>query len=136
GGVKKVEWKEVLAGEKAFNQTGSWLPDQTLEDFKKYLIGIKGPVTPPVACGITSLNVALRQQLDLYICLRPVQWFTGVPSPVKHPEKVNMVIFRENTENIYAGIEFAAGTAEAAQVLDFIKEKFPKMFGKVRFGTS
>jgi isocitrate dehydrogenase len=136
GGSKKVEWKEVLAGEKAFNKTGSWLPDQTLEDFKKYLIGIKGPLTTPVGGGITSLNVALRQQLDLYICLRPVQWFTGVPSPVKHPEKVNMVIFRENTEDIYAGIEFAAGTPEAEQVLDFIKEKFPKMFGKVRFGTA
>ena len=135
GGQKRVEWKETLAGEKAFNQTGSWLPDQTLEDFKQYLVGIKGPLTTPVGGGIRSLNVALRQMLDLYICLRPVRWFTGVPSPVKTPEKVDMVIFRENTEDIYAGIEFAAGTDEANQVLDFIREKFPKMFDKVRFGT-
>jgi isocitrate dehydrogenase len=136
GGQKKVEWKETLAGEKAFNQTGSWLPDQTLADFKQYLVGIKGPLTTPVGGGITSLNVALRQMLDLYICLRPVRWFTGVPSPVKTPEKVDMVIFRENTEDIYAGIEFAAGTPEANQVLDFIAEKFPKMFAKIRFGTA
>jgi isocitrate dehydrogenase len=136
GGQKKVEWKETLAGEKAFNQTGSWLPDHTLADFKQYLVGIKGPLTTPVGGGITSLNVALRQMLDLYICLRPVRWFTGVPSPVKTPEKVDMVIFRENTEDIYAGIEFAAGTPEANQVLDFIAEKFPKMFAKIRFGTA
>ena len=136
GGQKKVEWKETLAGEKAFNQTGSWLPDQTLADFKQYLVGIKGPLTTPVGGGITSLNVALRQMLDLYICLRPVRWFTGVPSPVKTPDKVDMVIFRENTEDIYAGIEFAAGTPEANQVLDFIAEKFPKMFAKIRFGTA
>ena len=136
GGQRKVEWKETLAGEKAFNQTGSWLPDQTLADFKQYLVGIKGPLTTPVGGGITSLNVALRQMLDLYICLRPVRWFTGVPSPVKTPEKVDMVIFRENTEDIYAGIEFAAGTPEANQVLDFIAEKFPKMFAKIRFGTA
>ena len=134
-GQKKVEWRETLAGEKAFNQTGSWLPDQTLEDFKQYLVGIKGPLTTPVGGGIRSLNVALRQILDLYICLRPVRWFTGVPSPVKTPEKVDMVIFRENTEDIYAGIEFSAGSDEAKQVLDFIREKFPKMFDKVRFGT-
>jgi len=135
GGTKKVEWKEVLAGEKAFNQTGSWLPDATLEDFTQYLVGIKGPLTTPVGGGIRSLNVALRQILDLYICLRPVRWFTGVPSPVKTPEKVDMVIFRENTEDIYAGIEFAAGTDEASHMLDFLKQSFPKMFEKVRFGT-
>ena len=135
GGEKKVSWQEVLAGEKAFNQTGSWLPDATLEDFKKYLVGIKGPLTTPVGGGIRSLNVALRQILDLYICLRPVQWFTGVPSPVKHPEKVDMVIFRENTEDIYAGIEFAGGSPEAAQLLEFIKTTYPKMFDKIRFGT-
>ena len=135
GGEKKVAWQEVLAGEKAFNETGSWLPDATLEDFKKYLVGIKGPLTTPVGGGIRSLNVALRQILDLYICLRPVQWFTGVPSPVKHPEKVDMVIFRENTEDIYAGIEFAAGSPEAAQLLEFIKTTYPKMFDKIRFGT-
>ena len=135
GGEKKVAWQEVLAGEKAFNETGSWLPDATLEDFKKYLVGIKGPLTTPVGGGIRSLNVALRQILDLYICLRPVQWFTGVPSPVKHPEKVDMVIFRENTEDIYAGIEFAGGSPEAAQLLEFIKTTYPKMFDKIRFGT-
>ena len=135
GGERSVSWKETLAGEKAFNQTGSWLPDQTLEDFRNYLVGIKGPLTTPVGGGIRSLNVALRQMLDLYICLRPVRWFTGVPSPVKTPDKVDMVIFRENTEDIYAGIEFAAGSDEANQVLDFIREKFPKMFDKVRFGT-
>jgi isocitrate dehydrogenase len=135
GGQRKVEWKEVLAGEKAFNQTGNWLPDETLDAFKQYLIGIKGPLTTPVGGGIRSLNVALRQMLDLYVCLRPVRWFTGVPSPVKHPEKVDMVIFRENTEDIYAGIEYAGGTAESQKLLDFLKENFPKEFGKVRFGT-
>jgi len=135
GGQRKVEWKEVLAGEKAFNQTGSWLPDETLDAFNRYLIGIKGPLTTPVGGGIRSLNVALRQMLDLYVCLRPVRWFTGVPSPVKHPEKVDMVIFRENTEDIYAGIEYAGGTAESQKLLDFLKENFPKEFGKVRFGT-
>lgn len=135
GGAKKVAWHEVLAGEKAFNQTESWLPDATLEDFNKYLIGIKGPLTTPVGGGIRSLNVALRQILDLYVCLRPVRWFTGVPSPVKSPEKVDMVIFRENTEDIYAGIEYAAGTPEAQKFLDFLAENFPKEFGKVRFGT-
>ncbi len=135
GGTRKVTWHEVLAGEKAFNATGSWLPDATLEDFKKYLVGIKGPLTTPVGGGITSLNVALRQILDLYVCLRPVRWFTGVPSPVKDPGAVDMVIFRENTEDIYAGIEFAPGTPEAKEVLDFIQAKFPKMFNKIRFGT-
>ncbi|HRK21646.1 MAG TPA: isocitrate/isopropylmalate family dehydrogenase, partial [Fimbriimonadaceae bacterium] len=107
GGSRKIEWKEVLAGEKAFNETGSWLPDATLDAFNQYLVGIKGPLTTPVGGGIRSLNVALRQMLDLYVCLRPVRWFEGVPSPVKHPEAVDMVIFRENTEDIYAGIEFA-----------------------------
>ena len=105
GGKCQIHWHEVLAGEKAFNKTGNWLPDQTIEDFKKYLVGIKGPLTTPVGGGIRSLNVALRQMLDLYVCLRPVQYFQGVPSPVKHPEKVDMVIFRENTEDIYAGID-------------------------------
>ncbi len=107
---KTIEWKEVLAGEKAFNQTGSWLPDETTDVFREYLIGIKGPLTTPIGGGIRSLNVALRQILDLYVCLRPVRWFTGVPSPVKHPEKVDMVIFRENTEDIYAGLEVEEGT--------------------------
>ncbi|MEO6436707.1 MAG: isocitrate/isopropylmalate family dehydrogenase, partial [Tepidisphaeraceae bacterium] len=135
GGKRKIQWKEVLAGEKAFKQVNNWLPDETVEAFKNYLVGIKGPLTTPVGGGIRSLNVALRQMLDLYVCLRPVQYFTGVPSPVKHPEKVNMVIFRENTEDIYAGIEYAAGTAEAQKVLDFLKENFPKEFKKIRFGT-
>ncbi len=135
GGQRQVDWLEVLAGEKAFNATGSWLPDATLTDFNRYLIGIKGPLTTPVGGGIRSLNVALRQLLDLYVCLRPVRWFPGVPSPVKDPGAVDMVIFRENTEDIYAGIEFAAGTAEAQKALDFLKQAFPKMFEKVRFGT-
>ncbi len=136
GGERKIEWKEVLAGEKAFNQTGNWLPDETLEDFKSYLVGIKGPLTTPVGGGIRSLNVALRQILDLYVCLRPVRWFTGVPSPVKDPGAVDMVIFRENTEDIYAGIEFAGGTPEAKKVLDFFAAEFPKEFGKIRYGTT
>ncbi|MFM2207364.1 MAG: hypothetical protein RL213_1339 [Bacteroidota bacterium] len=135
GGSRKIVWKEVLAGEKAFNQTGNWLPDETLDAFKEYLVGIKGPLTTPVGGGIRSLNVALRQILDLYVCLRPVRWFEGVPSPVKNPGAVDMVIFRENTEDIYAGIEFAAGTAEAKKVLDFLEKEFPKEFNKIRFGT-
>lgn len=135
GGAKKVEWLEVLAGEKAFNLTGSWLPDATLDDFRKYLVGIKGPLTTPVGGGIRSLNVALRQMLDLYICLRPVRWFKGVPSPVKDPGAVDMVIFRENTEDIYAGIEFQAGTEEALKALGLLQSNFPKSFEKVRFGT-
>jgi len=134
-GKRKVEWKEVLAGEKAFTKTGNWLPDETLAAFKEYLVGIKGPLTTPVGGGIRSLNVALRQILDLYVCLRPVRWFEGVPSPVKRPGAVDMVIFRENTEDIYAGIEFAAGTPEAQKVLDFIAKEFPKDFAKIRFGT-
>ena len=136
GGTKKVAWEEVLAGQKAFDSTGSWLPEDTLTAFRDKLIGIKGPLTTPVGGGITSLNVALRQILDLYVCLRPVQYFTGVPSPVKKPEAVNMTIFRENTEDIYAGIEFPGGSDDAAAVLSFLEEKFPKMFAKVRFGTT
>ncbi len=121
---KKVEWKEVLAGEKAFNETGNWLPDQTIEDFREYLIGIKGPLTTPVGGGFRSLNVALRQILDLYVCLRPVRWFSGVPSPVRHPELVDMVIFRENTEDVYSGLELEAGTAAAEQLRSYLKDSF------------
>ncbi len=135
GGKRKISWFEVFAGEAAKNKFDNWLPDDTVEAFKEYLVGIKGPLTTPVGGGIRSLNVALRQMLDLYVCLRPVQWFTGVPSPVKHPEKVDMVIFRENTEDIYAGIEFASGTPEAQKALDFIAKEFPKDFKKIRFGT-
>jgi isocitrate dehydrogenase len=135
GGSRRVQWKEVLAGEKAFTQVNNWLPDETLDAFREYRIGIKGPLTTPVGGGIRSLNVALRQVLDLFVCLRPVRWFTGVPSPVKHPEKVDMAIFRENTEDIYAGIEYAAGTPEAQKVLDFLAKEFPKDFKKVRFGS-
>ncbi len=123
---KTVEWKEVLAGEKAFNETGSWLPDETVETFRDYLIGIKGPLTTPVGGGFRSLNVALRQLLDLYVCLRPVRWFQGVPSPVKHPELVDMVIFRENTEDIYAGIEAEAGSDIADKLRASIKELFDR----------
>jgi len=119
---KKIEWKEVLAGEKAYNATGNWLPDETVQTFNEYLIGIKGPLTTPVGGGIRSLNVALRQLLDLYVCLRPVKLYAGVPSPVKHPEKVDMVIFRENTEDIYAGLEFEEGTPEALRLLDMLAE--------------
>src|SRR5436190_16801089 len=135
GAKRKIQWKEVLAGEKAFKQVNNWLPDETLQAFRTYLVGIKGPLTTPVGGGIRSLNVALRQVLDLFVCLRPVRWFTGVPSPVKHPEKVDMAIFRENTEDIYAGIEYAGGTPEAQKVLDFIQKEFPKDFAKIRFGT-
>jgi isocitrate dehydrogenase len=120
GGSKKIVWKEVLAGEKAFNQTGSWLPEETLNDFREYLVGIKGPLTTPVGGGMRSLNVALRQELDLYTCYRPVRYFKGVPSPVKTPEKVNMIIFRENTEDIYAGIEFMYGDPAAEKVKRFL----------------
>src|SRR5580765_6569966 len=124
GGQRKISWQAVLAGQKAFDQTGGWLPDTTLDASRSLLVGIKGPLTTPVGGGIRSLNVALRQMLDLYVCLRPVRWFKGVPSPVKHPEKVDMVIFRENTEDIYAGIEFADGTDDAKKVLAFLKETF------------
>jgi isocitrate dehydrogenase len=135
GGKKKVSWFEVFAGEESFKKFNNWLPDDTVNAFKEHLVGIKGPLTTPVGGGIRSLNVALRQMLDLYVCLRPVQWFTGVPSPVKHPEKVDMVIFRENTEDIYAGIEYTGGSPEAQKVLDFIAKEFPKDFKKIRFGT-
>jgi isocitrate dehydrogenase len=119
-GERKINWLKVLAGEEAFNQTGEWMPEATMDAFKKYLISIKGPLTTPVGGGIRSLNVALRQELDLYVCLRPVKYFEGTPSPMWHPEKVNMVIFRENTEDIYAGIEFMTGTPEAKKLLDFL----------------
>jgi isocitrate dehydrogenase len=135
GGKRKVSWFEVFAGETAFQKFNNWLPDDTVEAFKDFLVGIKGPLTTPVGGGIRSLNVALRQMLDLYVCLRPVQYFQGVPSPVKHPEKVEMVIFRENTEDIYAGIEYKGGTPEAQKVLDFLAKEFPKDFAKIRFGT-
>jgi isocitrate dehydrogenase len=134
GGKKKISWFEVFAGGESFKRFNNWLPDDTVEAFKDYLVGIKGPLTTPVGGGIRSLNVALRQMLDLYVCLRPVQWFTGVPSPVKHPEKVNMVIFRENTEDIYAGIDFQAGQEAALKTLEFLRTNFPKDFKKIRFG--
>jgi isocitrate dehydrogenase len=136
GGERKIVWHEVLAGQKAFDKTGTWLPDDTLEAFRTYLVGIKGPLTTPIGGGIRSLNVAMRQILDLYVCLRPVRWFQGVPSPVRTPEKVNMVIFRENTEDIYAGIEFAEGSDEARKVLEFLKSTFPSSYKKIRFPES
>jgi isocitrate dehydrogenase len=120
---QKIAWKEVLAGQKAFDETGDWLPDKTVEAFREHLIGIKGPLTTPVGGGIRSLNVALRQILDLYVCLRPVRWFTGVPSPVLHPEKVDMVIFRENTEDVYAGLEVQAGTPQADRLSAFLRDE-------------
>ena len=135
GGKKKISWFEVFAGQAAKDKFDNWLPDDTVAAFREYLVGIKGPLTTPVGGGISSLNVALRQMLDLFVCLRPVQYFQGVPSPVKRPEKVDMVIFRENTEDIYAGIEWAAGTPEAKKVLDFLEKDFPKAFAKIRFGT-
>lgn len=135
GGKKSIAWMEVLAGEKAYNNSGDWLPQETLAAFREYCVGIKGPLTTPVGGGIRSLNVALRQELDLFVCLRPVRYFEGVPSPLKKPEDVDMVIFRENTEDIYAGIEYAAGTPEAAKVLSFLETEFPEAFKKVRFGT-
>ena len=135
GGKKKIAWFEVFAGQAAKDKFDEWLPDDTVEAFREFLVGIKGPLTTPVGGGIRSLNVALRQLLDLFVCLRPVQYFKGVPSPVKHPEKVKMVIFRENTEDIYAGIEYAAGTPEAQKILDFLQKEFPKEFDKIRFGT-
>jgi isocitrate dehydrogenase len=133
GAKRKIAWVEVLAGQKAFDATGEWLPDATLDAFRTYLVGIKGPLTTPVGGGIRSLNVALRQILDLYVCLRPVRWYTGVPSPVKHPELVDMVIFRENTEDIYAGIEWQAGSPEAKKLLEFLAKEFPKEAKKIRF---
>lgn len=130
-GARRIEWKEVLAGEKAFNQTGSWLPEETMDAFREYLVGIKGPLTTPVGGGIRSLNVALRQELDLYVCLRPVRWYKGVVSPVKEPQKVDMHIFRENTEDIYAGIEWMQGTPEARKFYDFLHNEMG--VDKVRF---
>src|SRR5579859_5750001 len=134
GGKRKLSWFEVYAGESAKNKFDNWLPDDTIEAFKEYLVGIKGPLTTPVGGGIRSLNVALRQLLDLYVCLRPVQYFDGVPSPVKHPEKVNMVIFRENTEDIYAGIDYQAGSAEAKKILEFLERELPAAVKRIRFG--
>ena len=119
-GNRSIIWKEVLAGEKAFNETGSWLPEETLKTFKEYLVGIKGPLTTPIGGGIRSLNVALRKELDLYVCLRPTKWYEGVPSPLKRPQDVDMVVFRENTEDIYAGIEFTAGQADTQKLQNFL----------------
>lgn len=135
-GTRKISWKEVLAGEKAFNQTNNWLPDETLDVIKECLVAIKGPLTTPVGGGIRSLNVALRQQLDLYACVRPVRWFEGVPSPVKEPQKVDMTIYRENTEDIYAGIEFQEGTVDSVKFMDWLKTNFPDRFKKIRFPQS
>jgi isocitrate dehydrogenase len=133
GGRRQIVWKEVLAGEKAFTKTGSWLPEETLAAFREYLVGIKGPLTTPVGGGIRSLNVALRQELDLYVCLRPVRYFAGMETPVKRPDLVNMVIFRENTEDIYAGIEFHDGTPEVAEFRRVFEASFPKLYRKIRF---
>src|SRR6202789_1042291 len=133
GGDRKIRWMEVYAGQKSFDAFGSWLPDETVKGFQDYLVGIKGPLTTPIGGGIRSLNVALRQLLDLYVCLRPVRWFVGVPSPVKRPDKVDMVIFRENTEDIYAGIEFESGSDDVKKVLAFLKDTFPGMYKKIRF---
>jgi len=132
-GKREIQWFEVLAGQKAFDATGSWLPAETLQAFREYLVGIKGPLTTPIGGGIRSLNVALRQELDLYVCQRPVRYFNGVESPVKRPQDVNMVIFRENTEDIYAGIEFQEGTEDAKKIAAFLKAEFPERFKKVRF---
>jgi isocitrate dehydrogenase len=133
GGRRAIVWHEVLAGEKAFNATGNWLPEETLAAFRQYLVGIKGPLTTPVGGGIRSLNVALRQELDLYVCLRPVRYFAGMDTPVKRPDLVDMVIFRENTEDIYAGIEFREGTPEVAEFKKIFAAAFPKLFKKIRF---
>ena len=134
-GKRKISWFEVFAGEASKNKFDNWLPDDTVEAFREYLVGIKGPLTTPVGGGIRSLNVALRQMLDLYVCLRPVQWFTGVPSPVKHPEKVNMTIFRENTEDIYAGIDYQAGSVEATKIMELLEKELPAAFKKIRFNS-
>src|SRR5580692_5734757 len=136
GGKRKIHWMEVYAGEKSHKLLNSWLPDETVTACRDYLVSIKGPLTTPVGGGIRSLNVALRQLLDLYVCLRPVRWFKGVPSPVVSPEKVDMVIFRENTEDIYAGIEFEAGSDECRRFLDLLRKEFPKQFAKIRFPES
>ena len=136
GGQRKIEWMEIYAGEKSNKLFGSWLPDETVAACREYLVSIKGPLTTPVGGGIRSLNVALRQLLDLYVCLRPVRWYKGVPSPVKHPEKVDMAIFRENTEDIYAGIEFEAGTEDNQKFLELFKQHWPKAYAKIRFPDS
>src|SRR3990172_321471 len=136
GGKRKLHWMEVYAGEKAFTKFNNWLPDETVAAFREYTIGIKGPLTTPIGGGIRSLNVALRQMLDLYVCLRPVRWFKGVASPVKNPQKVDVVIFRENTEDIYAGIEWEAGSDQVKKMLAFIEKEFPKSFKKIRFPGS
>ena len=136
GGKRKIAWMEVLAGQKSYDNLGTWLPDETVAAFQEYLVGIKGPLTTPIGGGIRSLNVALRQLLDLYVCLRPVRWYEGVPSPVKRPEKVDMVIFRENTEDIYAGIEFESGSEDAKKALEFLKAGWPAMYKKIRFPES
>src|SRR6185436_4166094 len=133
GGRRQIHWMEVYAGEKSFKMFQSWLPDETTEAFREFLVGIKGPLTTPIGGGIRSLNVALRKLLDLYVCLRPVRWFEGVPSPVKRPQDVDMVIFRENTEDIYAGVEFANGTEDNKKFKELFKEAFPKEFAKMRF---
>ena len=133
GGKRKIAWMEVFAGQKAFDRFGDWLPDETVKVFREFLVGIKGPLTTPVGGGIRSLNVALRQLLDLYVCLRPVRWFEGVPSPVKNPQWVDMVVFRENTEDIYAGIEFQAGTEASARFKQVFKQAFPDLYSKIRF---
>ena len=133
GGKRRIHWMEVYAGEKANKLFNTWLPEETVAACREYLVSIKGPLTTPVGGGIRSLNVALRQMLDLYVCLRPVRWFKGVPSPVKHPEKVDMVIFRENTEDIYAGIEFEAGTPDNAKFMELFRQAFPKAYAKIRF---
>ena len=135
-GKRRIHWMEVYAGEKANRLFNTWLPDETVAACREYLVSIKGPLTTPVGGGIRSLNVALRQMLDLYVCLRPVRWFKGVPSPVKHPEKVDMVIFRENTEDIYAGIEFESGTADNQKFLELFRQAFPKAYAKIRFPES
>jgi isocitrate dehydrogenase len=136
GGRRRIEWLEVLAGEKAFTATGNWLPEETLAAFRQYLVGIKGPLTTPVGGGIRSLNVALRQELDLYVCLRPVRYFSGMETPVRRPDLVDMVIFRENTEDIYAGIEFREGTPEVEEFKTLLSASFPKLFKKIRFPDS
>jgi len=133
GGKREIQWMEVYAGEKAYKHFSTWLPDETVTAFRDYLVGIKGPLTTPIGGGIRSLNVALRQLLDLYVCLRPVRWFQGVPSPVKHPESVDMVIFRENTEDVYAGIEFEAGSADVKKIVAFLKDNFPNIYQRIRF---
>ena len=134
-GKRKINWVEVYAGEKAFNKFNKWLPEETLDSFKEYLVGIKGPLTTPIGGGISSLNVAVRQILDLYVCQRPIKYYGGIETPTKKPENVNMVVFRENTEDIYTGIEFQAQTIDNAKMLEFIKTEFPDQFKKIRFGT-